>query len=295
MKVRSWVGRLFNALANISPGLRRSHVGTIAMAAEPGTAVVVAKQASGRRSRYDDLAAAAGARPGDTVVVDPDGSARVVGRRPELSVDNTKGSIEPMTTDAINLPETNSELVAVLSPMGFAKPSIPNEINMTPSCLRNARAADWAAVGQALALQAIREIGLDEFTVVAQLDASRPETLSNFKTFGDVLLRAYQQGIAKGQGHATDLDAETEECHEHESARQATEAEIHAPDGVNDRNAASALLPLLHLQGEFRVQLIAAGLSEAAALDASCTIMDSFMASAAAAPQLKQAYLESLR
>lgn len=177
-KMRIFIARLLNTLASVVVR-RGSLTGTLPMTVVPGGST-----RPGRRTQYGRWADAAGARPGDTVVVDPDGSARVVGRKPELSIDNTRGLPASMTTGKINLPEHDSELTAVLSPLGFAKP---------------------------------------------------------------------------------------------------------------ENQASSSLLVLLELQGEFRVQLIAAGLTEAAAMEVSCAIMDSFMVSAAAAPGVKQAYLESLQ
>jgi hypothetical protein len=68
-----------------------------------------------------------------------------------------------------------------------------------------------------LAVKAIQNIGLPQFTVTAMLDAADPETLANFKLFGDELAKAYQQGVQAARGNVTDADLA--EVHEHEAAR----------------------------------------------------------------------------
>ena len=83
------------------------------------------------------------------------------------------------------------------------------------------------ALGDALALQAMREIGEPVFTISAELDVAHPSTIRNFKVFGALLAKAYQQGFAAGQGHpGIDLS----EAAEHEAARVHSEAEMPADD-----------------------------------------------------------------
>lgn len=83
------------------------------------------------------------------------------------------------------------------------------------------------ALGNALALQAIQEIGQPIFTISAELDVAHPSTVRNFKIFGDLLAKAYRQGFAAGQGHpGIDLS----EVSEHEAARSHSEAEVPADD-----------------------------------------------------------------
>lgn len=87
--------------------------------------------------------------------------------------------------------------------------------------------ADKTALSTALALEAIREIGETTFTVSAQLDVADPSTLHNFRIFGDLLAKAYQQGFDAGQGQpGIDLT----EAHEHVAARMHSEADL-APEG----------------------------------------------------------------
>lgn len=73
-----------------------------------------------------------------------------------------------------------------------------------------------------LALRALQNIGVPEFTVSAMLDVAKPETLANFKIFGDELAKAYQAGAMSQSGLS---DADFAEAHEHEAARACAEAE----------------------------------------------------------------------
>lgn len=87
-----------------------------------------------------------------------------------------------------------------------------------------------SALSNALALQAMQVIGEPIFTITAELDVANPSTIRNFKIFGDLLAKAYQQGFAAGRGRpGIDLS----EASEHEAARIHSEAE--APEEDSDQ------------------------------------------------------------
>lgn len=83
-------------------------------------------------------------------------------------------------------------------------------------------------LSNALALQAIQEIGQPVFTITAELDVANPSTIRNFNIFGDLLAKAYQQGFAAGQGYS---GIDLSEASEHEAARIHSEAEVPSDDG----------------------------------------------------------------
>lgn len=54
---------------------------------------------------------------------------------------------------------------------------------------------DVDGLSVALAMDAIRELGEEEFTIYATLSGDRPETIQNFARFKDVLMKIYRRGI----------------------------------------------------------------------------------------------------
>jgi hypothetical protein len=83
---------------------------------------------------------------------------------------------------------------------------------------------DFDELSNALAVKALANIGLPQFTVTAEADAARPETLRALKAFGDELAKAYLQGVTDGR-EGTPF-ADLEEAHEHETARQHSDQEL---------------------------------------------------------------------
>ena len=66
------------------------HQGTFSLPADATSDLAVGVRRDGRKSDLTLMIEATGARPGETVAVDEHGQARVLGRRPEVAVDNTK-------------------------------------------------------------------------------------------------------------------------------------------------------------------------------------------------------------
>lgn len=72
----------------------RRHQVQIHLPAYGRSAFVFGVTKAGRKSALTEKIDAAGARPGETVTIDVHGSAHIVGRNPEIAVDNCKQPIQ---------------------------------------------------------------------------------------------------------------------------------------------------------------------------------------------------------
>lgn len=84
-KLSSIFDRLFG-------GGGRQHQGQLPLPVDGGSEFAFGVTRSGRKSALTEKIDATGARPGDTVAIDEHGDARVVGRKPEIGVDNSASS-----------------------------------------------------------------------------------------------------------------------------------------------------------------------------------------------------------
>ena len=73
--------------------------------------------------------------------------------------------------------------------------------------------------GDVLVDWAFRELGMREFTVMAQPDSSWPETVRNHDKFRRLLLAAFELGKNQAAGRPTVIDVDLAEAHELASAR----------------------------------------------------------------------------
>lgn len=78
---------LRSILARLIPGRGQ---GTLSLPVNATSSLAGGVTRNGRKSDLMLKIEAAGARPGETVAIDEQGHARVLGRKPEVAVDNTK-------------------------------------------------------------------------------------------------------------------------------------------------------------------------------------------------------------
>lgn len=79
-----------NIFAFFSSLVRRRKHGVLTLTRADGNKLVMGSSGSGRKSDLMLRIEATGIRPGETVAMDERGQMRVLGRKPEIAVDNTK-------------------------------------------------------------------------------------------------------------------------------------------------------------------------------------------------------------
>ena len=81
---------MLNFCAFFSDLLRWHKHGVLSLTQTDSDNLVIGSSRSGRKSDLTLKIEATGARPGETVAMDEQGQMRVLGRKPEVAVDNTK-------------------------------------------------------------------------------------------------------------------------------------------------------------------------------------------------------------
>ena len=81
---------MLNFFAFFSGLIRRRKRGVLSVTQTDSDKLVIGSSRSGRKSDLTLRIEATGARPGETVAMDEHGQMRILGRKPEVAVDNTK-------------------------------------------------------------------------------------------------------------------------------------------------------------------------------------------------------------